>query len=173
MSNYWLDKEKSKSPKVSEVTISDLLEQIRDGVVESMESMKNSSYVFLEMNNFPAAEEKSDFTDVKGGEEVNFTVQTSMKGFLPPQEAVEYLDLKKSNDCLMNFDTISAGDANGDSKFTIQSVPADINFYTHGEERLRIAEDGGFYVNGKLVTTDIEVYQGMKNWLASVGLMKG
>jgi len=37
--------------------------------------------------------------------------------------------------------------------------------YAQGREMLRIGSDGGFYVEERLTTTDMEVYEAFKSWL--------
>ena len=48
----------------------------------------------------------------------------------------------------------------------------DIIFYTGGEEIIKLAADGSFYVKGKKVIEDIEVYNGFVAFLKGNGLYK-
>jgi len=48
----------------------------------------------------------------------------------------------------------------------------DIIFYTDGEEIIKMAADGSFYVKGKKVIEDIEVYNGFVIFLKGNGCYK-
>jgi hypothetical protein len=48
----------------------------------------------------------------------------------------------------------------------------DIIFFTSGEEIIKLAADGSFYVKGKKVIEDIEVYNGFVTFLKGVGCYK-
>ena len=53
------------------------------------------------------------------------------------------------------------------------SHSGDITFFTQGQERVRFCQEGGFYVEKKLVTDDMAVYEAMKKWLADAGYHNG
>ena len=42
--------------------------------------------------------------------------------------------------------------------------PGQVTFHVGGEERLRI-DKNGFYVDGRLVVGDLEIYEAFTNWL--------
>lgn len=48
----------------------------------------------------------------------------------------------------------------------------DITFSNGGEEIVKLAADGSFYVKGKKVIEDIEVYNGFVTFLKGVGCYK-
>ncbi|RLB68650.1 MAG: hypothetical protein DRH08_00320 [Deltaproteobacteria bacterium] len=50
--------------------------------------------------------------------------------------------------------------------------PGSISFRVAGDrEVLRIDPDGGFFVNGNLVTSDMEVYEGFVEWMKAQRLL--
>lgn len=50
--------------------------------------------------------------------------------------------------------------------------PGSISFRVDGDrEVLRIDPDGGFFVNGNLVTNDMEVYKALVEWLKTTQLL--
>lgn len=48
----------------------------------------------------------------------------------------------------------------------------DIIFYIGGEEIVKLADDGSFYVKGKKVIEDIELYNGFMTFLKGVSCYK-
>jgi hypothetical protein len=61
--------------------------------------------------------------------------------------------------------TLDLTDANKD-------VASEISFFDVGDKKepaMKICRDGKFYVNGKLVKEDIEVYEAFKRWLINQG----
>ncbi len=66
-------------------------------------------------------------------------------------------------------------DASDEPLTLVGEGPSDIVFTLNNgcDEVLRICEDGSFYVKGKKVTKDIEVYNGFVDFLKGTGCYKG
>lgn len=54
--------------------------------------------------------------------------------------------------------------------FNASEPPPNIVFWIHDREMIRIEEDGRFYVDGRYVTNDREVYGGFVRWMTETGL---
>lgn len=65
--------------------------------------------------------------------------------------------------------------ASEESMLCVNEGPSDIVFTLNSgcDEVLRICEDGSFYVRGKKVIKDIEVYNGFVDFLKGTGCYKG
>jgi len=64
-------------------------------------------------------------------------------------------------------------DASEESSMRLNEAPTNVVFTPNGvDEVLRIESDGSFYVHGKKVTEDIEVYNGFVDFLKGVGCYK-
>lgn len=50
------------------------------------------------------------------------------------------------------------------SVLAASNLDRSVKFHVGGEERLRIDKDG-FYVDGRLVANDLEIYEAFKDWL--------
>jgi len=50
-------------------------------------------------------------------------------------------------------------------------IDKNITFFCGEREVLRLAPDGGFFVEGRKVTTDQEVCEAFKNWLTDMGIL--
>ena len=46
-----------------------------------------------------------------------------------------------------------------------EKTHGDIVFYTDNKERIRIAEDGTFYVGNKVLGKDQEIYSSFRDWI--------
>lgn len=66
-------------------------------------------------------------------------------------------------------------DASDEPVTLLNECPGDIVFTLNNgsEEALRIEADGSFYVKGKKVIKDIEVYNGFVDFLKGMGCYKG
>jgi len=57
----------------------------------------------------------------------------------------------------------ASDDADSRPKFRLlDPQPAHVSIWAGGREMIRVEPDGRFYVEGRLVATDLEVYQGFR-----------
>lgn len=92
-------------------------------------------------------------------DKVNIELELGKIEVMPPEGELRIHDASEQSEIL---------------KINVDEAPTNIVFTLNGrEEALRIESDGSFYVKGKKVTKDIEVYNGLVDFLKGMDCYRG